>query len=63
MSVLDHSSRNAAPSERGAFDSGGLESSRWEFSLLKTALLILAGVLGTAMAIALDPILNINAEG
>jgi hypothetical protein len=58
MSVLDHSSRDAAPSERGTFDSG-----RWQFGLLKIVLLVLAGVLGTAFAIALDPIVNIFAEG
>jgi hypothetical protein len=63
MSVLDHSSRNAAPSERGAFDSSRFDASHWQFSLVKTALLILAGIAGTAMAIALDPILNIFAEG
>ena len=58
MSVLDHSSRDAAPSERGAFDSGS-----WHYSLLKTALLVLAGALGTAFPIALDPIVNIFAQG
>ena len=58
MSVLDHSPHDAAPSQRGAFDSG-----RWQFGLLKTALLVLAGIVGTALAIALDPILNIFAEG
>ena len=58
MSVLDHFSRDAAPSERGAFDSG-----RMRLGLLKTALLVLAGILGTAFAIALDPIVNIFADG
>ena len=58
MSVLDHSSRDAAPFQRGAFDSG-----RWPSSLVKSALLKFAAILGTALAIALDPIVNIFAEG
>ena len=58
MSVLDHFSRDAAPSERGAFD-----SSHMKLGFLKTALLVLVAVLGTAFAIALDPIVNIFADG
>lgn len=58
MSVLDHSSHEAAPVERGAFD-----SSRRSLTAVKVALLALAGVAGTALAIALDPIVNIFAGG
>ena len=58
MSVLDHSPHEAAPAERGAFD-----SARKGISVVKVALLVLAGVIGTTLAIALDPIVNIFAGG
>jgi len=58
MSVLDHSPHEAAPRERGAFDSG-----QHSLTAVKLALLVLAGIAGTAFAIALDPIVNIFAGG
>ena len=58
MSVLDHILPKAAPAERGDFDSG-----HKALSAVKVGLLVLAGVIGTACAIALDPIVNIFAGG
>ena len=56
MSVTNHISHKAAPAERGDFDSG-----RRTVRVVRAAMLVLAGVIGTALAIALDPIVNIFA--
>lgn len=58
MSVLDHFSSKAAPRERGAFDSG-LKA----IPLVRIGLFTLAGAIGTALAIALDPVLNLFSGG
>ena len=58
MSVLDHSPHEAAPAERGVFD-----SPRRKVRIGRIALYVLTGAIGTAVAIALDPIVNIFAGG
>ena len=62
MSVLDHFLSKAAPAERGDFDSAP-RAGRRTASIVRGAMYVLAGVIGTALAIALDPIANIFAGG
>ncbi|HPF24258.1 MAG TPA: hypothetical protein PK417_12305 [Hyphomonas sp.] len=60
MSVLDHFLTKAAPAERGDFDSASRAAGRTT-GIVRMAMYVLAGVIGTALAIALDPVVNLFA--